>query len=94
MFYNRVKGEMEQELKAMQLPTLHLFHPSILTGPRQEKRTGERIGIAIASVLSPLLPAKYRPMPHDVLAAALLRSCFVIQGGTHSYSAIRSMAGS
>lgn len=94
VFYNRVKGEMEQELKAMQLPTLHLFHPSILTGPRQEKRTGERIGIAIASVLSPLLPAKYRPMPHDVLAAALLRSCFVIQGGTHSYSAIRSMAGS
>jgi len=93
VFYNRVKGEMEQELKALGFPALHIFHPSILTGPRQEKRTGERIGIALATVFSPLLPAKYKPMPHDVLAAALLRSCFVAQGGTHSYSAIRTLAG-
>ena len=93
VFYNRVKGEMEQELKAMVIPTLHIFHPSILTGPRQEKRMGERIGIAVATVLAPLLPAKYKPMPHDVLAAALLRSCFVAQGGTHSYAMIRELAG-
>jgi uncharacterized protein YbjT (DUF2867 family) len=94
VFYNRVKGEMEQELKALGFPTLHIFHPSILTGPRQEKRTGERIGIAVAQVLAPLLPARYKPMPHDVLAAALLRSCFVAQGGTHSYSGIRGLAAS
>lgn len=93
VFYNRVKGEMEQELKAMGFPVLHIFHPSILTGPRQEKRTGERIGIAVAKVLSPLLPAKYKPMPHDVLAKALLHSCMVAQGGTHSYTRIRELAG-
>jgi hypothetical protein len=47
----------------------------------------------VATVLAPLLPAKYKPMPHDVLAAALLRSCFVAQGGTHSYAMIRELAG-
>jgi len=92
VFYNRVKGEMERDLKAMGLPTLHLFHPSILTGPRQEKRTGERIGIAVATLLSPLLPDRYKPMPHDVLAKALLRSTQVTQSGTHSYRSIRSLA--
>lgn len=74
-FYNRVKGDMEQELIDLRLPNLHIFQPSILTGPRQEGRLGERIGIAVMKVLSPLLLgnwADYKPMPHDVLAKALL----------------------
>ncbi len=91
VFYNRVKGEMEQALKALGLPELHLFHPSILTGPRKEKRTGERIGIVVAKALAPLLPAKYKPMPHDVLAKALL-NCIGTPGGTHTYSEILRLA--
>ncbi|MBK7944886.1 MAG: NAD(P)H-binding protein [Flavobacteriales bacterium] len=91
VFYNKVKGEMEQELKAIGLPELHIFHPSILTGPRQEKRTGERIGIVVMSMVAPLLPAKYKPMPHDVLAKALLK-CIGTPGGTHTYRAIRELA--
>jgi uncharacterized protein YbjT (DUF2867 family) len=93
VFYNRVKGEMEQELKALDLPVLHVFHPSILTGPRVEKRTGERIGIILGKLIAPLLPARYRPMPHDVLAKALLQATQVRNGGTHTYAAIRSLAG-
>jgi len=91
VFYNKVKGEMEQELKAIGLPELHIFHPSILTGPRKEKRTGERIGIVVMSMVAPLLPAKYKPMPHDVLAKALLK-CIGTPGGTHTYRAIRELA--
>ncbi|HRD54010.1 MAG TPA: NAD-dependent epimerase/dehydratase family protein [Flavobacteriales bacterium] len=91
VFYNKVKGEMEQELKAIGLPELHIFHPSILTGPRQEKRTGERIGIVVMSLIAPLLPAKYKPMPHEILAKALLK-CIGTPGGTHSYRAIRELA--
>jgi len=92
VFYNKVKGEMERELKAIGLPELHIFHPSILTGPRHEKRTGERIGILVMSALAPLLPDKYKPMPHDVLAGALL-ACIGTSGGTHTYRAIRALAG-
>jgi uncharacterized protein YbjT (DUF2867 family) len=91
VFYNRVKGEMERDMKALGLPTLHLFQPSILTGPRKEVRIGERIGIAVARVLSPLLPARYRPMPHDVLAAALLHSVDRTTSGTYDNAAIRTL---
>lgn len=92
VFYNRVKGEMEQELKALAFPTLHIFHPSILTGPRKELRRGERIGIVLGKLFAPLLPAKYKPMPHDVLAQALLNATFTPSGGTHSYTRIKELA--
>lgn len=92
VFYNRVKGEMEEGLKAMGFPELHIFQPSILTGPRGEKRTGERIGIAVMSAIAPLLPDKYKPMPHDVLAKALI-NCIGTTGGTHAYGKIRVLAG-
>lgn len=77
LFYNKVKGRTEEGLKALGLRALHIFQPSILTGPRKERRIGERIGIGAMRVISPLLVgswAKYKPMPHHVLAKALLNS--------------------
>lgn len=93
IFYNRVKGEMEQGLHAQGHPVLHVFQPSILTGPRQEVRIGERIGIAVARVLAPITPERYRPMPHDVLAKALLNAACTLESGTHTTAAIRRLAG-
>lgn len=93
IFYDRVKGEMEQGLKALTFPSLHIFRPSILTGPRSEVRIGERIGIVLGRLLAPLIPARYRPMPHDVLAKALLNATAVRDGGVHTYRDIRLLAG-
>ncbi len=92
VFYNRVKGEMEDALKALGIPTLHFFQPSILTGPRREVRIGERIGIVLGRLFGPLLPARYKPMPHDVLARALLNATQVTEGGTHTYNDIHTLA--
>ena len=92
VFYSRVKGEMEQGLAGLGLPALHIFQPSILTGPRVERRFGERIGIAVMRFLAPVLPMRYRPMPHDVLAKALLNAIEVGIGGTYTYAAIMRLA--
>lgn len=92
VFYNRVKGEMEQELKGIGFQTLHIFQPSVLSGPRPESRLGESIGIAGAKLLAPLIPANYKLMPHDVLAKALLRSTSEPLGGTHRYMAVIALA--
>lgn len=98
IFYNRVKGRMEEALRALELPALHIFRPSILTGPRLETRIGERIGILLMRLLTPLMvgPARpYRPMPHDVLARALMRTALEPGSGVqvHTYDAIRRLAG-
>lgn len=92
IFYNRVKGEMEEGLKALGFPALHIFQPSILTGPRQERRVGERIGIAGMSLFAPLLPARLKPMRHDLLAQALINASSIAVGGTHRYAEIRALA--
>lgn len=95
VFYSRVKGEMERDVEAVGLTSLHIFHPSILTGPRQEKRAGERIGIVVMNAIAPLLPHRYRPMPNDVLAQAAVNSA--VDGATgvhrHTYDAIVKLAG-
>lgn len=43
VFYNRVKGETEEALKAMGWPQLTIARPSLLLGARHEFRLGERL---------------------------------------------------
>ena len=94
IFYNKVKGEMERDLFALQLPTLHIFHPSILKGPREAVRIGERIGIAAMSAFSFITPDNYKPMPYDTLAKALLSASKIETSGTYTYRNILELAGS
>lgn len=98
IFYSRVKGEVEQELEGMHFHSLALFQPSMLTGPRKEKRFGERIGIGVMNAVGPLLRgplAKYRAMPHEVLAKALVNTVCSPEPGTnrYMYSGILRQAG-
>ncbi len=99
IFYSRVKGEMEGALIDIGLPQLHIFQPSMLVGPRTEERMGERMGIVLGKVFSPLLLgslAKYKPMPHDVLAKAMINASLGVPGtskaGIHAYTAIQELA--
>lgn len=84
MFYNRVKGELEDALKALGLTALVLAQPSLLLDKReglnQPPRLGERIAIPIAKVLAPLLPGTYRPVHARAVALALLRTVPSAQG--------------
>ena len=69
LFYNRIKGEMEEALKAMDWPQLTIVRPSLLLGPRREFRLGERL----AAPLLRRIPGKYRSIEAAVLARALWR---------------------
>ena len=52
--YLRFKGEVEEELKRLNFPKLGIMRPSFLLGDRKEKRIGEKIGIFVFKLLSPL----------------------------------------
>ena len=69
VFYNRVKGETEEALKAMDWPQLTIARPSLLLGTRHEFRLGERL----AAPLLRWLPGKYRGIEACALARALWR---------------------
>ena len=75
-FYLRTKGEMERDLQQLPFHRLSILRPSILTGPRKEFRLGEKTGIALATLISPLLTGrlkKYRPIHAAVVAKAMIR---------------------
>lgn len=75
VFYSRTKGEVEAAVQALGLARTCLVRPSFLVGARAESRPGERAGIAIASVLSPLLIGplrKYRPIGVRTVARAMI----------------------
>ncbi len=57
LFYNRVKGRTEDEVKA-RLRSLIIFRPALLVGPRAEYRLGEKLATKTIVPLSRLLPTR------------------------------------
>ncbi len=75
IFYNRVKGKLENALQQLQYTSLYIFRPSFITGNRKEKRTGEYIGLVFMSVINPLLFGplkKYRSVSALAIAKAMM----------------------
>ena len=76
IFYNRVKGELEDALAQLPFKGLVIARPSFLTGDRmalgQPERPLERVSVVLGKVLGPLIPANYRPIPAIEVARTLL----------------------
>jgi uncharacterized protein YbjT (DUF2867 family) len=75
VFYNRVKGEMEGDLKKLEFPHLTIARPSLLLGERDEARWGESLATRLSPVLQPLFLGplkKYQPIGAERVAAALV----------------------
>lgn len=70
IFYNRVKGDVEEAIHALPYRSVTIARPSILLGEREEPRVGE----TIAKVLSRFAPRRVRAVPARDVAAALLRA--------------------
>ena len=73
--YLKFKGEVEEELKRLNFPKLGIMRPSFLLGDRKEKRVGEKIGIFVFKLLSPLFLGplkKMRPIHSEIVAKAMI----------------------
>ncbi|MCL1621617.1 nucleoside-diphosphate sugar epimerase [Ralstonia pseudosolanacearum] len=86
VFYNRVKGELEEALAALRPEALVVVRPSFLLGNRkalhQPARYGEKIGIWLSQLLRPLLPADFRPVQAHRVARALVAAVPTTAGKT------------
>ncbi|MBK7032027.1 MAG: NAD(P)H-binding protein [Ignavibacteria bacterium] len=74
IFYNRVKGEMEAELRTIGYPHVTIVHPSLLLGDRKEKRIGEKIASVLMRVFSPLIPKKWQAVHVRDVARVMVES--------------------
>ncbi|MGE5085651.1 MAG: oxidoreductase [Bacillota bacterium] len=74
IFYNRIKGEMERELRTLKIPQIEIFRPSLILGERKEHRKGEDIAKFLSPFINPLLLGplkKYRAIEAIDIAKAM-----------------------
>lgn len=84
-FYTRLKGEVEDTISSLNIPSLSIFRPSILLGKRQEFRFGEIIAILLMNSISFLLPTKIRPIKAYDVARSMLEASKADTKGTKIY---------
>ncbi len=75
VFYNRVKGELEEALRALRFPRgVKIVHPSMILGHRQDYRPLERIVGAPMRWTAPIFKGPlwpFRPIPAELVASAM-----------------------
>ena len=77
VFYNRVKGETEDDLRALGYPGLVILRPSLLVGDRAEHRAGEEWGRRVMTVVGPLMVGplrRFRAIQAETVARAMVRT--------------------
>lgn len=87
-FYNKVKGQMERDVKSQPFDAIHIFRPSLLLGEREEERAGEAWASKIMQPLGKLMVgplAKYKPIEAETVAQAMLHAAEQEKTGTHIY---------
>ena len=82
-FYNRVKGQLEQDIRTIPFEALYIMQPSMLLGPRKERRLGEELGKTLMKPLSFLLPANMKPVQASRVAAAMVEHMNGAGTGVH-----------
>ncbi|MNY27221.1 hypothetical protein D3C86_1611170 [compost metagenome] len=88
IFYSKLKGEVERDLKTIPFKAIHIYRPSLLVGDRKERRSGEGIMIGLMRVLNPLLIAglkKYRSIKIEKVASAMLKQSLKPLTGIFTY---------
>ncbi len=75
VFYSRLKGQMEKAILDLQFRKTIIVRPSLIAGPRKEKRRGEQIAKLFMGALNPLLIGglrKYRTIHPQTIARAMV----------------------
>ncbi len=88
-FYNQVKGKMETEMKKIGFESLSIFRPSIIDGPRKEKRFGEKVGLAVMKFLRPVFVGalkNYAPIHAKIIGRSLMAVILIKKPGTQVYT--------
>ena len=72
IFYNRVKGEVEEEITKLGYSTYHIVRPSLLLGDRKEQRAGEEAAQFFYKIFGKIIPQRYKAIDGGKVAKALL----------------------
>ena len=75
VFYNKTKGEMENDVLLENIEKTIILRPSIIGGERKERRILEQIGLSIFKIIEPFFIGKlkqYKIIKDDNIAKAMI----------------------
>jgi len=93
-FYPRVKGEVEEALKALSLPRLLIFRPGLLLGNRSEFRFGEALATPLMKALNLALvgsTARYRAIAAEDVARAMVQMSLKDEAGLEEVMVVEGL---
>ena len=86
LFYNRMKGQLEDAVKALDFSCLLIFQPSVLIRSNSD-RGGENFTVKVFNFLNKLgILKRYRPMPTAVLAQKMRKEVATVPKGLHTFT--------
>jgi uncharacterized protein YbjT (DUF2867 family) len=86
IFYLKVKGELENNVKRLPFWGIHIMRPSVLLGIREEQRPLEKIVGIIGKSLHRMpgsIIADLAPIDADEVAKAMVQAAQGLEQGTH-----------
>jgi dTDP-4-dehydrorhamnose reductase len=90
--YLRLKAKIEEELKKMNYPGLHIYQPSYLYGDRKETRIADKIMKPLSYLIDPLLFGslkKYKSIKAEKVAKAMINQSLKNLKGIFTYPSIQ-----
>ncbi len=72
IFYNKIKGQVEESLRELPFKAIHIFRPSMLLGHRDEFRLGEEIGKRVMKTFKWIMPANIKAIHASQVAICML----------------------
>src|SRR5699024_2165941 len=86
IFYQRMKGEIEERIKALHFENLQVFRPPSLIRPDSD-RVGERLGVKMLSFLNKFGMLKsLKPLSVEDLAKAMLIKLKIANSGIEVFN--------
>lgn len=88
IFYNRLKGEMEEAVAQVGFEAVQIVRPALLLGERSSPRPKERVAELLTKPFTPLLVGglrKYRPIEGEAVARALIAAAQQRRPGVHIF---------
>ena len=86
VYYLKVKGELENNIKRLPFWGIHIMRPSVLLGVREDQRPAEKIAGIVGKILHRMpgsIIADLAPIDADEVARAMVQAAQGLLQGTH-----------
>ena len=87
IFYTRMKGELERDIRNLPFDYIHIIQPGMLVGNRKENRPFEKMGTPVLQFLNKLgIAKKQKPIHVSIVAQAMINVSLKKENHVNTYS--------